>query len=495
MANYSINANLPGVKKVFSSEPAATVGSSTVVPMLVVALDPDNAQSTDGYIACNSNTSTTTVKFNVTNAIAADEWVGLYCYVSGVDEVRTIIRNTAADAAAETTITVSKPFTTAPSTGHQAVVRRWEGWNLPSLHSSLQGFAEKYIAKNTNGTYNWTGQAAAYYTINEAKKAGVSLFYVLPVSAGSSATELANNLDPTANSTFTTRMLQLSPQPDLICCPKQPTHTETLSAAQWAVIDGSWVTYITNRATDDAVDDNLREMFYIADSHTAVNATSITYRTSDWNPTSERCGLWHGHYLVADVLTKGSITQASLGPAICGVINRISTGVPESYGHAFEGRNFSQVAHLGLVEDLTPANRLSLISQGINPIIAKPGQGSWLESQTTMAKSSTDTGSDPFEHLHVIIGRGKIWNQLQPILESVLAEPNTVVVRQGLLSRIDSVMTSLLAQGIIAAYQLSDVTEDIDVTSGTARFELRVVFNREIDFVELKLTAAIGQGE
>lgn len=496
MANYSINANLPGVKKVFSSEPAAVVGSSTIIPMLVVALDADNMQSTDGYVDCNANTGLSTVKFNATAAVKPNEWQGQYIWVSADGgEVRVIQSNDEAAAAAEVTVTVTKPFSAAPTSGQRCVVRRWEDFKLPSLHSSLQGFAEKFINKNTAGNYVWTNQANAYYSINEAKANGASLFYVLPVERGTDASELAANLDCSTESTFTTRALQLSPQPDLLCVAKQPSHSYDLSAAQWAAVDTAWTTYITSRATDDTADDALRDMIYVADSHTAVTATSVTYRTSDWNPTSERAGLWHGHYNVSDVITKGNVTQVSMGPAVCGVINRISTGVAESYGHAVEGRNFAQIAHLGMIEDLTPANRLTLMSNGINPLISKPGQGSWLESQTTMAHSAADVGADPVEHLHVIIGRAKIWNQLQPIMESVLAEPNNVVVRQGLLSRIDSVMTSLLAQGIIAAYQLADVTADVDVTSGTARFELRVVFNREIDFVELKLTAAVGQGE
>lgn len=497
MANYSINANLPGVKKLFTSEQAAVVGSSTLIPMLVVALHPDYMQDTlDGYVVCETNTSTTSVVFTTPSDLKANELAGEYVFVSfPTPEVRQISANTGADAGSSVTVTVSKPYSAAPSDGHSANIRRWEDFKLPSLHSSLQGFAEKYIAKNSAGQYQWTYNANAYYTVNEAIANGSTIFYVCPVAASAdSASELVENLNPTSASAFTTRMLQLSPQPDLICVPKQPSHLVSPSASQWATVDAAWTSYVVSRATNDSSDDQLREMVYVADSATAVSATSVTYRTSDWNPTSERATLVHGHYNVSDLLNKGSVTQVSLGPAVCGMINRISTGVPESYGHAFEGRNFSQIANLGLVEDITLASRLTLQSNGVNPLISKPGQGSWMESQYTMAKSSSDVGADPLEHLHVVVGRAKIWNTLQPVMESVLAEPNNPVVRQGVLSRMDAILGGLLAQGIIAAYSLVDVTSDLDVTSGTARFELRVVFNREIDFIELKLTAAVGQG-
>lgn len=498
MALYSINGNLPGAKKVFTSEQVGVPGSSNFVPMFVVPLDPSNMQETftDGYVALTSNTdsSKTTIRFNAPQDLTANQLAGQYAWVSfPTPEARLIQSNTSADTGNACTITVTKPYSTAPDVGHSLTVRRWEDFNLPSFHGTALEFAEKYIAKDSAGNFQWTNQTAAWYTLNEYKNNGGSFFYVLPVIYSTDADVLASRLAPTTDSVFTTRMAMIN-NVDLICVPKQPSLTADLSGTQWATVDSAWTTYIVNRATDDSVDDDLREMFYVADSHTAVTATSESYRTSDWNPTSERAGLWHGHYNVNDVVNKGRLTQVSLGPAVCGVINRISTGAPQSYGHAFEARNFAQVANLGLVEDLTISNRLSLIRNGINPLISKPGQGSWIESQTTMAKSSADTGGDPIEHLHVVLGRGKIWNSLQPILTSVVGEPNNPTTRQALLARVDSVMSTLLIQGIIAAYTLADVTSDNDVVSGTGRVELRVVFNREIDFVELKLEAALGQG-
>jgi hypothetical protein len=81
---------------------------------------------------------------------------------------------------------------------------------------------------------------------------------------------------------------------------------------------------------------------------------------------------------------------------------------------------------------------------------------------------------------------------LQPVLSSVVSEPNTPVTRQGLVSRIDSIVGTLKAQGVIFNYTVSDATTTADIAAATCRIDLKVWFHREIDFVELKLTAAIG---
>lgn len=497
MANYSINSNLPGAKKVLTSEPAAVVGSSTIIPMFVVALAPAYMQQTiDGYLDAGANTDALTVVVTHTVALKANELVGSFVYAvlastGGSQEAREIVSNTAANANSPTTITVSRPFTTAVTTGYDVNIRRWEDFNVPRLFTSFQQFAETFLDKDSAGDYVWTGSENAYYTISEFKAHGGSLFYVLPVISSATAGDMVGHLAPTTNATFLAKFMQLSPRPEIVCCPKQPKMQASLTASNWASVDTAWNTLLRSVAGDDTVDDELWDMFYVTDTPSAVTSAAATYRSSDLNTTSERVALYHGQYM-ASSLTKGQRQSVALSPAACGLINYVAVAAPESWGHAVEGSNYTQVSTLGMVEEVTQANRLTLASNGINALITKPGRGSWLESGYTQAKSTSDVGADPIEHLSVIIGRAKIWNSLQPILSSVVAEPNTSVVRAGVKSRIESVMNQYKSQGMIAAFLCEDVTSTVDVNSGTARFELRVVFNREIDFIELKLSAAIG---
>lgn len=497
MALYSVNKDLPGAKKVTISEPVAVVASSSFTPLIVLPLDPGNMQSHfDGYVTLSANTSTTQAVFSAPVAVADGELAGQYLWVSGLSEVRQITGNSAADALASCTVTVSIAFSSAP-TGGTADVRLWENWSLPSLHTSLSDFASKFINTDASGDFVWTNQINALEAIQEYKNAGGGLFYVLPVPTSTDSTaELSGNLESVwTDSTFTTRALLVSPQFDLIVVPKSPSLPVTLSGTEWASVDTAVATYITNRATDSTADDDLRELRYVADSHTGANASSITYKDTTWAPTSFRVGFWHGQYLISDFQNRGQLKATSLGPAVAGLINRVSNSAPQSYGHAVEGRNYTQLVNRGLVEDLTPANRLSLMSGGINPLITKPALGSWLESSWTVKKTSSTRGEDPLERLQVSLTQAKIWNQAVNVLNSVVAEPNVPVVRGSVVSRLTSQLSALLQQQIIVDYTVSDVTTDSDVNSGTARFELSFKSAPEIDFVELKLVAQLGQGE
>jgi hypothetical protein len=490
-ANFSINSNLPGAYVTFTSEPAVTVGSSTIIPVLVLALDSAYMQETQASAACQANTSTSTVILPATAAIAAGEWAGLYVYLGTAQQARQITNNTAAIAGANTTLTVSIPFSVAPTTAETAVIRRWEKLHLPSLHSSITDFAEKFIKRNAAGQFDWSNAGeAAYHTINEFKKNGGTLFYALPVEHDS-----VSELAPTSDELFVSRMLSISPQPELVVLSKQPSMLvsgEIISSDDYATVDEAWLTYIDGRAEDATIDDEEHQLFLVTDTPTASSSAAVTYKTTTLNEDNERYGLWHGQYVVPgspDVAGRTSVVNAA--PATAGLINRVSLQAPESFGHAVEGRNYTQLSGAGsLVEELTVAGRLSLESNGINPIVSKPGKGTYIESSYTGAKSSSDTGSDPFEFLHVVITRHKIWHLVQPILSSIQAEPNTAIVRAGVLALIGAQMRQLKTQGIIADYRLADSTTSADITSGIARFELSFQGNREIDFISLTLSAS-----
>ena len=496
MSNYVLGVNLPGPKKAFTSEAAPVVGSSTIVPAFPIVLDADNMQQTiDGYIDCEVNTNTSQLIIQHTAALGTNELLNNYAYVSfPTPEVRLIVSNTSADADASSTLTVDRPFSTAPTDGHTVNIRLWEDFNIPRLFSSLNGFTEAYIDKDSSGNYEWTNAQNAYYTISEFKNKGGALFYAIAVQDSTVANDLVVRLGTglTGNATFKARMLTTIA--DCVCMAKQPVLTiaASLSGANWATIDGAWSNYVNSRATDDTADDTLRDMFYVTDTPSASATAAATYRDTTLNSTNPRLVIDHGQYLVSS-LTAGQNQAVSCAPARCATINRVSTTAPESYGHAFSGKNYTNIAIGGLVErDLSPANRNTLIKNGINPLITKPGQGAWFETELTQKFNASSTGSEPLEHLHVVIGRSKIWNMLQPILDSVISENNNDIVLQGLVSRIDSVMDTLKSQDVIFDYEVVDVTSASDLAALTARIELKVWFNSQIAFVELKLNAVIG---
>lgn len=498
MALYDINANLPGGKKVFSSEVVAPQGSSTFIHLVQIVLDPDLMQdSLDGYVVCKTNTSTTTVKFDAPTAVKANELRNQYVMVNFASpEVKQIVSNTAAASAGdEVTLTVSKPFSSAPTEGNSANVRLWEDWYKPFLATSLDEVADRFIEKDSSGKHQWTGQHAAFQTLKALFNNGARFIWVVPIERHGSADDLAAALSPTYTTDLQNNLLALSPQPDIVVMPKHPILTagddSVLDSTNWATVDNAWISYVNNRATSESTDELLREMVYVTDTGSASTSSATTYVGTTVNTTNERVIWVHGQYIVPSV-TAGQVEIISPACAAAAKINYISTTAKESFGHAMYGPMSAVNGSLGLVEDLTQSNRITLRSYGINPFVVKPN-GTWLESQFTAAKSTSDSGLDPVEHLHIVLGRGKIWNTLQPILASMVSEQNTAVNRAAVEAQIRGYLDGLKSQSIIEDYVLSDVTSASDRATGTVRFELQPYFIGAVDYVELKLTAKFAQ--
>ena len=496
MALYNRNSDLPGAKKILSSEAVAPQGSSNMIHLVQVAMDSANMQDTfDAYIECNVNTSTNNVKFTATADISANELAGQWAYVSfPTPEVRLIRSNDAALTAAECTVVVETPFSVAPSTGPLVNIRRWEDYHAPSFHGSVNEFLEKFVAKDTAGKFVLTNIHAAYHTLDSLFKNGARYAWVIPVPRGDSADDLVAALDPEFSADLVADLLALSPQPDIIASPKHPILTagddSVLDSAQWATVDAAWIAYVDGRATNSSNDESRRELVYVTDTGSASSSAAVTYVGTTVATTSERVFWVHGQYVTQGV-TAGSVEILGPATAAAGVVNRVSNTAKESFGHAVFGERYTQLSgSLGLVEKITQANRLSLRQNGVNPFITKVGRGTYLESQYTGASSSVDSGLDPVEHLHVVVGRAKIWNTMQPVMESVIGEQNTAINRASVLTQIAGYMDNLVSQSIISGYDLADVTTSSDAQTGVARFELKALFVGAIEYVELKLVAA-----
>lgn len=496
MANYS-RIDTPGPKKSFLSESVPVVGSSTQIPHFTCPVDAAYMQETiDGYVLCDTNTDTSKVYFtDAVNTYTLNQLVGNYAYVTfPVPEVRLILSNTATDVSDQVILTVDRPFSSAPTDGHSVSVRLWEDFNLPKLFSSLNQFTENYLSKTAAGSIDWNDSKSVYYTINEFIEKGGVYFYITPVISDSDASVMEERLGVgvTQDADWKARMLNSSPAPTIFCVPKQDCLEATLSASNWAVVDAAWVSYIETRATNNTEDPLLREHIYIAGTPSSSTAAAVIYRTTTWAATAERALLYHGKYTVPS-LTRGTTQVVDPAPAICGIINRISTTAPNSWGHALWGENFSKLNVVSMVEvNQSPSDRSTLRTNGINPIFTTKGRGTWVESQYTQNANSGSTGSEPLDFGSVVLGRAMIWNQAQPILASVIAEPNTNIARTGLKNRIDTMMSNLVRQNFIFRYDLSENSSPTDITSGIVRLELKVYFFKEIDHVELKLTATLG---
>lgn len=493
MATYSVNSSIKGAKFVLTSEKAASMGSSGLIPLVVCPLDRAKLQSTMASLACDANTDEMTVILKPTSAVKLNEWAGQYVAVlSGTTtESLLILKNSAAASGSALTITVDKQFSFIPTTSHTAEIRRWKELNYPVLYSSLATFANDFMSKNAVGETEWSGSVgsqATYHTLDELKKHGASLFYVLPVSGALDAATMQANLAPTGDSTFTTRLLEVSPQPDIVLCPKQDLGV-TMSSANWSAIDTAWKTFITNYAEDSTVNPDLREMLYVTDCGDVASTAGVSaYKTTSGFTGNDaaRVIFTSNRYYVPS-LVKGARTVVASSPAFVGLMNKIATTAIESFGHAFCGQAFAQVSCLGVVENITPANLLTQVGVGVNPLVSNVNKGTYFYSQFTQKKASTSDGSDPLEHLHVIVTRLKVKNTVQPILDSITDEPNTDIVRAKVVSQVTQFLDTLKNQSIIEDFQFTDVTTDVDETSGIARFELSLMSARSIDFIELKL--------
>ena len=499
MANYSVNNDSPGAKKVLATVSVPPASSSTFISLVQVCLDPDYVQdSLDGYVTSNVSSLETEVKFNAPSDIKANQLAGQWAFVNlSPAEVRVIESNTEANLGQEVTLTFSVPFSVPVPAGLSVNVRLWEDWYIPSLHTSVQDFAAKFLQNDSSGKTIWTNTRAAFKKLKSIFKNGASAVWVVPVELHNTPVDLVAALDPEYNTTGSIRLLNLAPAPTVVCDPKHPLLKSkdgtALSAAQNATTDSTWISYINSRANDSSVDEKLTEMVYVASSGASDTSSAVTYVTSSVNTTNQRVFWIHGNYL-SNSEVAGVQDLDSPSAALCGLINYISTNSPVSYGHALFGRNFTQLQGNdgGLVEvNQTPANRLALVNAGINYFRTVPGQGTFIESGGfTAKKNSSSSGLDPDENAHVVLGISKVWNDLQPVANSIVSAPNTNINRSVLEGQITGYLNGLKAQNIIADFEVSDDTSSVDILAKTARFTVSVLFNQAIYFVELKLVSS-----
>jgi len=495
MATFSINSNIPGVKLNLREQPASVVQSSEVLPMIVVAVDVDNMQSTflDGAHPGQANTDTMKVIFETPSAVKDDQFVGEYIYDSNLDEARQIVGNSAAASGSNVTVDVSKPFSSAVSTSGLLNIRRWEDTYIPKLYTSPQKFYSDYIPTGSDGDFSFsTLSQNVRYSLQSLFANGASRAIVLPVSGAAVAATMATNLGDTDNTKFVNSFRLLANAPDVIVVPKQDNvFPAAPSTSDWATVDSNWTTFVGNQAAVDTASSRLLQMSYITGTPTTDQSVAVTYRTSDWNSTSERAVLVHGKYL-AQGITDGTRVVVCPSPAVAGIVNRVSTTSPQSTGHSFSGVRLSQIVDaLDVVEDISDAETLTLTVNGINPVVQRPGRGTYLMQQLTQAKSSSSSATKPGENFNTVVSRNRIFNALQPVLFESIDEPNTSATRAVILAQINNYLDSLIGT-VILSYQSQDTTSAADIAAKTAEFEVLIAFPNEIKFISLNLSAQLG---
>lgn len=468
MAVYNINSQLKGPKFVLNSEKAATQGSSAITPLVVCAFDSGSMQADQSSLVTRTSTSAFAVIGVLSASVSTNQYVGKYAkVVSGsVTDSLLIVAHTSGNAGDAVTFTVDSQYASTVGMSGTLTIRNWKDFNEVQLFSSVGGVADTFMARNSIGEFDWTGgtngSANVFYSLTELKANGAALFYVLPVANQASAASLATNLAPTGNSVFLASMRALAPQPDVIVCPKQDFGA-VMSTTNWQSVDNAWKSFVTSWAEDDTVNPLLTEILYLTDAgDVASTSAAVSFRntTLNWTGnTGARTNLTHGRYYVDSVAERGQRKDVAASIAYAGLMNKISTGAPESFGHAFSGLNYAQVETAqGLVEKLTPANRISLQAAGINALIRNPGRGTYFENQFTQKKVPTSDGSDPYESWHVMVTRSKIKNTLQPIMDSITDEPNTQVNRARIVTQATRFLDALKRQAIIVDYVFADVT-------------------------------------
>lgn len=409
-----------------------------------------------------------------------------------------ISTNSSASSGSVVTATVNLPFSAAPLAGGTAQVRNWLSLNSPVLYSSLSQFTSDWLQKDGAGNVNWSGSAGsqnAFYSITELINNGASLFYVLPVANSSSAASLATNLAPTANATFTSAHLLLSPQPDFVVMPKQ-AYGATMSTANWASVDNAWETYVNSYSTNEAVNPQLTEVLYVTDAgDVASSAAEVSYRQTTTNFAGQNGSrvIFVGNRYTVNSISSGQVQEVASSPAYAGLMNFISTQAPQSYGHAFCGKNYAVVnSALDVVEKITPANLIQLDANGINVLYKVVGKGIYFYSQFTQQKTSLTDGSNPTESVHVVVTRSKVKNLLQSALDSITDEPDDALVRARAVTQCSKILDALVSNGILETYVFADTTSSADEGAGVARFAAKIMSANAISFEELTLTSTFG---
>jgi hypothetical protein len=503
MATYNVNSNLPGAFKTTDVIPVVSVPASVFLPVIPVLMDPEYMQKdfdgyADGYLLTGNGSTATSIKFGSAVLIGVNELAGHYIAIriGGVWESQLIASNNAVTGVGNLcTVITDRPFSTAPSAGLPAIVRLWQDWFYPTLISSSNEFASIYLDVDSSGNSIWTNIGHVFQTLQRTFVGGTPRCWVYPVPIDSASNDqTVANLAVTTNEVLKTNLLALAPQPDIFLFAKMPSilvAATALTSAQYATIDNDIISYCKSRATNSSEDELLREIIYITDTPTDSVSGAITYRTSTLNTVEERVALFHGEYLVTG-LAAGTKDIVSPAAEVTGIVNFISSNSDISFGHAIQGERFAQLgSNFGLRNlSLSQANRLQLETNGINSFTGAKGRGTWIESQWTQKKSSATTGSLATEFLHVLLTRAKIWNAAQPVLFSLVGEPNSTSNRLIVDSRLRSMLDTMVANGQIANYIIKDKTTSADILAKTAKWELQFMSTVPALFVELKLVAS-----
>lgn len=421
--------------------------------MVVVALDSGSLQSSAPNLITGVSSDLNKVWVKADAAYELNEFAGQYAVVTSgsVSAVVSVVGNTAAASGAYATFTLDSDLSAAVAASGTVTIRQWEQLNKPVAYTTVNQFASQWLARNAAGEFNWSGSFCgsqnAFYSLNELKNNGAGVFYVLPVNNSNNSASLAANLAPTATTVFLDTMATLVPQPDVIVCPKQDFGI-SVSAATWATVDSAWKTFVTSWATDDTVNPALTEILYVTDCGDVASSTSaITYRGTTTNYSGDgaaRVAFTHGKYYVPS-LVRGERKQVASSVAYAALMNKIANESEQSYGHAFCGKNLSQVGSaLDAVEKISIANRITLAANGINALVKDMPGGMYFYTQFTQKKVTTTDGSDPYENVHVIVTRQKIKNFMVPILDSLRDEPNTSIKRSSVVVQATTFLDGLV---------------------------------------------------
>lgn len=486
------STTIPGVTVNYTTTSAISQGSSASVPLLLVIVDTAHRQdSLDGYVLADTNTYTNKAVFTSPADVKADQYRGEYLFVSGLNEHRLIDANTQASAGDQVTVTVSRPFSSAPTAGQSMNVRKWTKSYNPQAYTTLDEFSNDWLdTDETTGEPIWTGSKHALAVITAAKEEGTQRFWAMVVDADTTSSALQSNLMCSANTDFVTWWESQAFPPTCIGV----SHTQmpvNLSSSEWGSVVDHWETFVRTRATDSTVDSMMPGCYVVTDTVSTTDG-AITWKTSTLtNEISPWVSVCHNYGNIDDPLNPGTTMEVNAAPFYIGQANRIITNTDAAFGHNLCGRRGRLLSVKSLSEDLTETDQENLGDNGINAMVNDRTYGIIFQNEWTCKKTTSTAGQNAEEHMHIMWSRNDIKNNLHKIIQDLRDEQGTVLNRGSVLAKCDLLLDNYVRRKILKSYKSRDATSSSDESLGHAKFNFDLLFPVGVKQINITINSRI----
>jgi len=416
--------------------------------------------------------------------VGTDDLAGFYVWVVGHSENYLISSNEQSTVAGEVIITLEDDIGTALVETDDVKVRKFRGFKYITQHGNISSYLDAFYQREVDGSYDITTSEVGYYAIRNYGENGGSVFFILPVEYSDTKATLVSNLAPLADPIVISQLSQVNTA-TLMCCPKGYVPSDAaIAAADYQVIDGTYIDYVSNRAIDTTNDK--RRMQYIYGVMSPTIATAESYQT-DLNKNNYRTSSIFPSIKVRPALGV-DLVKIDSAAGFCGLTARVHSVSANKEGQAPAGvqdGQFAGVVKLGV--EFTRPDLVALQSSHLNTIVNF--QGFYVHGDFT----NFTTPGRIERNSHIVYAANRISNLCIPYAESFTMKPNNATIRLVISEGMRSICQSAVDDQAIEDYRVRDLTSTIDIQNNTGRWGIYLLHLGVLEFMELTFSSSLGE--